>query len=123
MSKKQKQAKRASLERGAVWREPSLLSDQDIYLFNEGRHNYLHNHLGAHLLEHDGIEGAYFAVWAFMGKLASGLMVGLAGVALSMTGYVENAEQTPLVRTTIIALNGGIRGDGLNVACKLAAMG
>ena len=64
MSKKQKQAKRAALERGAVWREPSLLSDQDIYLFNEGRHNYLHNHLGAHLLEHDGIEGAYFAVWA-----------------------------------------------------------
>ncbi|MCH2172058.1 MFS transporter [Myxococcota bacterium] len=59
-------------------------------------------------LTHERKEGAYFAVWAFMGKLASGLMVGLAGVALSVAGYVENTEQTPLVRTTIIALNGGV---------------
>ena len=64
MSEKQKKAKRAALERGAVWREPSLISDQDAYLFNEGRHHYLHNHLGAHVLEHEGVEGVYFAVWA-----------------------------------------------------------
>lgn len=36
------------------------LSDQDIYLFNEGTHQRLDEHLGAHLDE----AGVHFAVWA-----------------------------------------------------------
>ena len=39
---------------------PSLLSDQDLYLFNEGTHLRLWEKLGAHPV--DG--GTYFAVWA-----------------------------------------------------------
>ena len=40
--------------------DPSLLSDQDLYLFNEGTHLRLWEKLGAHPV--DG--GTYFAVWA-----------------------------------------------------------
>jgi len=42
----------------------SLLTEDDIYLFNEGRHFALHDRLGAHPLEQDGTPGTYFAVWA-----------------------------------------------------------
>ena len=42
----------------------SLLSDDDLYLFNEGSHYKLHDKLGAHPLTADGIDGTYFAVWA-----------------------------------------------------------
>ncbi len=42
----------------------SLLSDDDLYLFNEGSHFRLYRKLGAHPLTVDGVSGTYFAVWA-----------------------------------------------------------
>ena len=42
----------------------SLLTDDDIYLFNEGTHCHLYEKLGAHTMEADGVQGTYFAVWA-----------------------------------------------------------
>ncbi len=42
----------------------TLLFDDDIYLFNEGSHFQLHDKLGAHLMDSDGVAGTYFAVWA-----------------------------------------------------------
>jgi 1,4-alpha-glucan branching enzyme len=42
----------------------TLLSQDDIYLFNEGKHYRLYEKLGAHLINHQGIKGVYFAVWA-----------------------------------------------------------
>lgn len=42
----------------------SMLSDDDIYLFNEGSHYRLYQKLGAHLRNVDGQNGVYFAVWA-----------------------------------------------------------
>jgi 1,4-alpha-glucan branching enzyme len=42
----------------------TLLSQDDIYLFNEGKHYRLYEKLGAHLIKHLGTEGGYFAVWA-----------------------------------------------------------
>jgi len=42
----------------------SLLSDRDLYLFNEGSHVRLYNHLGCHLGSRDGVDGAWFGVWA-----------------------------------------------------------
>ncbi|MEW5874837.1 MAG: 1,4-alpha-glucan branching protein GlgB [Candidatus Zixiibacteriota bacterium] len=41
-----------------------MLSDDDLFLFNEGSHLRLYEHLGAHLKTHDGKPGANFAVWA-----------------------------------------------------------
>lgn len=42
----------------------SLLTDDDLYLFNEGTHHRLYEKLGAHRLSSQGEEGTFFAVWA-----------------------------------------------------------
>ena len=42
----------------------SLLTDHDIYLYKEGNHFRLYDKLGAHLVEHNGVKGTIFAVWA-----------------------------------------------------------
>jgi 1,4-alpha-glucan branching enzyme len=42
----------------------SLLSEADLYLFNEGSHLRLYEKLGAHPAAWDGNDGTYFAVWA-----------------------------------------------------------
>jgi 1,4-alpha-glucan branching enzyme len=53
----------ANRDQGAAEPERfSLLSDQDIYLFNEGTHRHLGERLGSHRMP-DG-DGYYFAVWA-----------------------------------------------------------
>ncbi len=44
--------------------EVTLLSEQDIFLFNEGSHFRLYEKLGSHLLSADEGQGTYFAVWA-----------------------------------------------------------
>jgi len=42
----------------------SLLSEDDLYLFNEGSHLRLYEKLGAHPVSPNGHDGTYFAVWA-----------------------------------------------------------
>ena len=42
----------------------SLLTDHDLYLFNEGSHIRLYRHLGAHRSTVNGTFGVNFAVWA-----------------------------------------------------------
>ena len=42
----------------------SLLSGDDLYLFNEGSHIRLYDKLGAHPVSAGGRDGAFFAVWA-----------------------------------------------------------
>ncbi len=42
----------------------SLFSDFDIGLFKGGKHYKLYELLGSHTLEHKGVIGTYFAVWA-----------------------------------------------------------
>lgn len=44
--------------------EMSLLTEDDLYLFNEGSHFRLYEKLGSHALAVDGVKGTYFAVWA-----------------------------------------------------------
>lgn len=44
--------------------EYSLLTADDLYLFNEGNHFCLYEKLGAHPVNFSGREGTYFAVWA-----------------------------------------------------------
>jgi 1,4-alpha-glucan branching enzyme len=41
-----------------------LLTDQDLYLFNEGSHTRLYEKLGAHVHREAGVAGTHFAVWA-----------------------------------------------------------
>src|SRR5438105_8712615 len=42
----------------------SLLTDQDIYLFNEGNHYRIYDKLGSHLNNVSGQAGTSFSVWA-----------------------------------------------------------
>ncbi len=42
----------------------SLLTDHDIYLFKQGNHFRLYEKLGAHIVQNNGVKGAFFAVWA-----------------------------------------------------------
>src|SRR5437660_8820390 len=50
---------------------PQLLSDQDLYLFNEGSHYRLYDKIGAHLVTHNGKPGAVFSVWAPNARIVS----------------------------------------------------
>ena len=47
-----------------VQQDYTLLSKDDIYLFNEGNHFRLYEKLGAHGVENAQVKGTYFAVWA-----------------------------------------------------------
>ncbi|GAB3172740.1 1,4-alpha-glucan branching protein GlgB [Telluribacter humicola] len=42
----------------------SRFTELDIHLFREGKHYKLYDKLGAHVMEHNGVVGTYFAVWA-----------------------------------------------------------
>ena len=45
-------------------RDVTLLTADDLYLFNEGSHVRLYDKLGARPMTVDGVPGAHFAVWA-----------------------------------------------------------
>ena len=47
-----------------VRHDVSLLTEDDLYLFNEGTHYRLYDKLGSHVLLVDEAPGTYFAVWA-----------------------------------------------------------
>jgi len=55
---------------GAPWssddpyRFGPTVSELDLYLFGEGRHEQLWKMLGSHVREHEGVRGTSFAVWA-----------------------------------------------------------
>ena len=47
-----------------IFYDVTLFSELDIYLFKEGTHSKLYNHLGSHSLIREGVDGVYFALWA-----------------------------------------------------------
>jgi len=49
----------------------TLLSNQDLYLFNEGSNYRLYETVGAHVVERDGKAGVVFSVWAPNASLVS----------------------------------------------------
>src|SRR5438552_994332 len=49
----------------------SLLTDDDLHLFNEGKHFRLYDKLGAHMINEGSRQGTYFAVWAPNAKTVS----------------------------------------------------
>lgn len=49
---------------------PSI-SEYDLYLFNEGNHHKVYEKLGAHTIEHEGVKGTLFSVWAPCAKRIS----------------------------------------------------
>ena len=49
----------------------SLFTEQDVYLFREGKHYKLYEKFGAHSIEINGDKGVYFSVWAPFAKEVS----------------------------------------------------
>ena len=51
-----------------VYRDPysfgPVIGELDEHLFSEGTHDRLWDILGAHVIEHEGVRGTHFAVWA-----------------------------------------------------------
>jgi len=48
----------------SIRHDVSLVTADDLFLFNEGNHYRLYEKLGSHVAEVDGVAGCYFAVWA-----------------------------------------------------------
>jgi 1,4-alpha-glucan branching enzyme len=53
-----------STQAASVRYDISLLTQNDLYLFNEGSHYRIYDKLGAHAMNVGGEAGTYFAVWA-----------------------------------------------------------
>ncbi|MBV8430822.1 MAG: hypothetical protein JO244_06650, partial [Solirubrobacterales bacterium] len=47
------------------------IGELDLYLIGEGRHEQIYEKLGSHVLEHEGVLGTAFAVWAPAAKAIS----------------------------------------------------
>ncbi len=48
-----------------------VLSEYDLYLFNEGNNHRAYEKFGSNLMIHDGVEGVHFSVWAPEAKRVS----------------------------------------------------
>ena len=46
------------------YRFPPTVGELDLHLAGEGRHEEIYARLGAHVIEHEGVRGTSFAVWA-----------------------------------------------------------
>ena len=68
---KKKMSSKDKINARAVRYNISMLSNDDLFLFNEGSHYRLYEKLGAHSATVDGVEGTYFAVWAPNAKQVS----------------------------------------------------
>ncbi|MGH7137976.1 MAG: 1,4-alpha-glucan branching protein GlgB, partial [Pirellulales bacterium] len=66
--------------------QASLLTSDDLYLFNEGTHARLYEKLGAHPATIDGLDGAYFGVWAPNARQVSVEAYGQGSYALRSRG-------------------------------------
>ena len=49
----------------------SLLTEYDIGLIRAGKHFHLYKKFGSHIVEHNGVRGTYFALWAPNAKYVS----------------------------------------------------
>ncbi|MGO9314020.1 MAG: 1,4-alpha-glucan branching protein GlgB [Syntrophobacteraceae bacterium] len=59
------------MEKSTAIRRFSLITEHDAYLFKEGNHFRLHEKMGSHIVNVDGVQGTFFAVWAPNAKKVS----------------------------------------------------
>jgi 1,4-alpha-glucan branching enzyme len=100
----------------------SLLSDQDLYLFNEGSHYRLYEKLGAHLRMENGVAGAVFSLWApnarsvsvigsFNGWNPSSHPLQPRGMSGIWEGFIPGVEQGTLYKFHIDSHQHGYRAE------------
>jgi 1,4-alpha-glucan branching enzyme len=99
-----------------------MLSDDDLFLFNEGSHYRLYEKLGAHLLPMGGVEGTYFAVWApnarevsvtgdFNGWDKSSHALRARGRSGIWEGFVPGVGEGTIYKYYVVSQHGGYRVD------------
>ncbi|MGE0790545.1 MAG: 1,4-alpha-glucan branching protein GlgB [Sandaracinaceae bacterium] len=96
------------------------LSDDDLYLFNEGTHQRLQDHLGAHVgVDASGSSGTHFAVWApgaervsvigdFNGWDDGALVLRARGSSGIFEGFVRGVGRGALYKYKIVARDGSV---------------
>ncbi|MBI2832282.1 MAG: 1,4-alpha-glucan branching protein GlgB [Chloroflexi bacterium] len=100
----------------------SLLTKDDLYIFNEGSHYRLYQKLGAHLLERDGVKGTYFAVWApnaaqvsviseFNGWNKSSHPLALKGPSGVWEGFIPGVDKGTRYKYHIVSRHNGYEVD------------
>ncbi|HEX6200327.1 MAG TPA: 1,4-alpha-glucan branching protein GlgB [Thermoanaerobaculia bacterium] len=100
----------------------SPLTDDDLYLFNEGRHFRLYEKLGARPLEVGGEAGVYFAVWApgasavsvvgdFNGWRAGAHPLGARGASGVWEGFLPGLGPGALYKLQVVSAAGDYRVD------------
>src|ERR1043166_439448 len=100
----------------------SLLTDDDIYLFNEGNHFRLYDKLGAHTIGEGRNGGTYFAVWApnaqavsvignFNGWKKGSHQLAPRGQAGIWEGFFPDAPKHTLYKYHIVSHTNGYRVD------------
>lgn len=98
----------------------SLLSDDDIYLFNEGTHYRLYERLGSHITEMKGVKGTHFSVWApdaekvsvvgdFNGWTEGANRLSPRGNSGIWEGFIEGLEQGTVYKYHITSRFNGYR--------------
>ena len=114
--------KSISADSAPVRYDVSLLSDQDLYLFNEGSHYRLYEKLGAHLRTENGVAGAVFSLWApnarsvsvigsFNGWNPSSHPLQPRGMSGIWEGFIPGVEQGTLYRFHIDSHQHGYRAE------------
>ena len=120
--KKNQQAATRNAAVGGVRYDVSLLTDNDLYLFNEGTHYQLYEKLGARPMSVDGIDGTYFAVWApsaeqvfVMGEFndwnKSSHPLGARAQSGIWEGFVPGVGQRTVYKYFVASRQGGYRVD------------
>jgi len=108
--------------RGSVFYKIKHLTDDDLYLFNEGSHFRLYEKLGARPLTVEGVEGTYFSVWApnaeqvfvigdFNGWDKSGHPLRTRGQSGIWEGFIPGIGQGAIYKYHIISQYNGYRVD------------
>jgi 1,4-alpha-glucan branching enzyme len=98
------------------------LTDDDIYLFNEGSHFRLHEKLGAHPMNAKGEEGTHFAVWApeakgvfvmgdFNGWKKTSHPLRPRGASGIWEGFIPNVNKCANYKYYIVSQHNGYRVD------------
>jgi len=66
-------------------------------------------------------EGGYYGMWTFLSKVGQALALGLNGLVLQLSGFVQNVEQTELAKFGIRFLLGPTSGLFFAAAALLVA--
>jgi 1,4-alpha-glucan branching enzyme len=100
----------------------TLLSDQDLHLFNEGKHYRLYEKLGSHFMSANGEEGTCFAVWApnaaqvsvtggFNGWNPSSHPLRSKGTSGIWEGFIPGVDRGTAYKYHVVSRDGAYRYD------------